>query len=136
MMIFKENLKFNDYTYEGVIIINDIKVEIFITIDNKQDDTKKMISFANEFIEWFKKNHMQAKRYAASKLLEVKNDAWIKADEEIVNEDNFVNKMVLESISINNDKSATVFYQDNDLFWGHAIIVEIDNKFKFVDAGL
>ena len=69
--------------------------------------------------------------YAAQQLLELAND-WAQdgaqEDEEpqAVTQEQFVERMDLESIQVSEDGGFTFWFNDGDLFWGHAIRVSGD----------
>jgi hypothetical protein len=59
--------------------------------------------------------------YAAKQLLALKNEVWLEDDEEPLTPAAFINRMTLESISIDEDGGFTFWHGDGDLFWDHAI---------------
>ncbi len=65
----------------------------------------------------------QMRRYAAGKLLPIKNDSWLDEDESELTVDEFEQRMTLEMISIDPDDRFTFWYDDGDLFCGHVILV-------------
>ena len=77
------------------------------------------------------KREAEAKEFAAKKLLKLAND-WSEGGK--VTTADFVSRMTLESVEFLNDLSMGLYYDDGDLFWGHTITVDIDNKGKFTRA--
>lgn len=67
-------------------------------------------------------------QYAVSELLELKNDTWLQEGEIAFTPDSFIEKMELESIHILPDGKFDFWFDDGDLFWGHAIMVSGDVK--------
>ena len=61
--------------------------------------------------------------FAAARLLPLKNGTWLGDDEAEVSTEEFVSRMRLKSISIDDadDGRFTFWHDDGDLFWGHAI---------------
>jgi hypothetical protein len=131
----KENLKFNKDSYEGTIDLDNIEVNITININEQEDDSQNKITFANQVLDWYDQNNQNIKKYASSKLLEVKNEDWT-TDSKKVSEDEFTNSMKISDISISKSGRVTIYYQDSGLFYGHTIIVEINNDFSFRDANI
>src|SRR5262249_50663022 len=69
--------------------------------------------------EW----HRRIQGYAVAQLLPLKNDIWLRAGEPVVTPAEFLQRMVLESISVYSDGSFEFWHSDGDLFWGHSILV-------------
>lgn len=72
------------------------------------------------------------RKFAAKKLTALAND-WLTEDEESkdtkpITEDEFAKRITLSEISITPSGSFTAFYDDDDMFWGHA--VEINGSLK------
>jgi len=61
---------------------------------------------------------------AAKLLLPVRNEHWLGDDEDPVTAEEFRDRMALKSIVAYPDGSFECFYNDGDLFLGHAIVVE------------
>jgi hypothetical protein len=72
---------------------------------------------------------------AAAKLLEVKNGSWLNEGELPMSEAQFMRKMKLESITVEEDGSFDFWFEDGDIFWGHSIEVRGDQERGFFDAG-
>lgn len=62
-------------------------------------------------------------RCAVEHLLELKNDNWLDDDEEPLTEEQFMSRMRLAEISMDEDGSFSFWYDDGDLFFGHTIVV-------------
>lgn len=72
------------------------------------------------------------RKFAAKKLTALAND-WLTEDEESkdakpITEDEFAKRITLSEISITPSGSFTAYYDDDDMFWGHA--VEINGSLK------
>lgn len=60
---------------------------------------------------------------ASQELLALKNDAWLGDGEDPLTEEAFHRRMRLESIEGRPEGVFTFWFDDGDLFWGHAIVV-------------
>ncbi len=60
--------------------------------------------------------------FAAQELIELKNDSWLEEDEEEWSEANFAKQLSLVSITFS-EEDFTFWFDDGDLFWGHAVYV-------------
>jgi len=59
--------------------------------------------------------------YAVMRLLERKNDDWLGEGEDEVSSDQFKARMKLESVTTRPDGEFDFWFDDGNLFWGHAI---------------
>lgn len=59
--------------------------------------------------------------YAVMRLLPRKNEDWLGEDEDELLPEQFKERMKLESITVNPDGEFDFWFNDGDLFWGHAI---------------
>jgi len=76
----------------------------------------------------------RARKYAASELLELKNDTWLEDGEDMCSEDDFMARMSIETLSFSEDGDFEIYYEDGDLFWGHSIKVDITGGGKIERA--
>lgn len=58
-----------------------------------------------------------------AELLELKNDTWLEDGEKPLTAKQFLRRMVLESITVQEDGGWYFWYDDGYLFWGHSIRV-------------
>ncbi len=61
--------------------------------------------------------------FAVQRLLAIKNEAWLEPGEVPISAQTFRACIVLESVSAAPDGRFEFWYEDGDLFWGHAILV-------------
>ena len=87
------------------------------------DEMEKSIEVARQL--WSEQEEWQQKiaTCAAKGLLQLKNDTWLDEDEQELTEEDFANRMTLESISVKSDGTFEFWHDDGDLFLGHAIMV-------------
>ena len=72
-----------------------------------------------EQAEW----HRRVREYAVEKLLPLKNRSWLDEDEAEKSADEFLAKMSIESISLDESGDVTFWHDDGGLFLGHAISI-------------
>lgn len=75
-----------------------------------------------EQAEWDRR----AREYAVEELLPLKNDAWLGEGEAELSAAEFLSKMTLASISIDESGGFSFWYDGDDLFSGHAILISGD----------
>ncbi|MDE6781139.1 MAG: DUF2262 domain-containing protein [Ruminococcus sp.] len=108
-------------------------VEFSISPDG-ENDINEFLPLAEEFYknrqEWDKK----LREFSASQLTELAND-WLEDeyyeedDEETepvpeITEKDFANRISISGISFYTDGNFEVFYDDDDMFWGHSILID------------
>jgi hypothetical protein len=71
----------------------------------------------------------EAKVFAAKGMLGLKNETWADEDDDgnsvLVTTEQFMERMTLESVSVDKS-SSTLWFNDGELFFGHVIAVEHD----------
>ncbi len=79
--------------------------------------------------------------YAAAKMTEDAND-WLQdslEEEENfvpITEEDFAKRMGISMIAIRPDGDITVYYDDDDMFWGHTIVVYTNKNGEMTDADI
>ncbi len=112
----------------------DSDVSIQLSID-EEGEVASSLKRATDFVGELGNHAELVKKYAAQKLLELKNETWIDdEDEEPLTSTQFQQRMTLESISIDSEGEISFYHNDGDLFWGHCILVTMDSKNHFIDA--
>lgn len=120
-LAWNDNLRW----YEGTIQFNHRSVRVSVNPD-EDGETENAILRANAIVENAKHYALLIKGYAVDGLLDLKNDSWIGENQSPVSSAQFVDCMVLESITVYSDGRAEFWHQDGGLFLGHSIQVSID----------
>ena len=115
---------------EGEVEINGRKIYFGITVDeiSGEKSAEELISEFKKFIVDFDKWDKEIRAFAAKALTDNAND-WLQDsledDEEFVEitKEKFAERMVLNSIGFD-ENGFEVFYDDDDMFWGHSILVD------------
>lgn len=69
--------------------------------------------------EW----HDRVTRYAADELVSLKNESWLREDEQAASAEEFIRRMAIQSITVYPDGDFEFWFKDGELFWGHSILV-------------
>ena len=125
-MTFDESLG----SFEGEVEISGQNIYFGISVDdiNDKETVDRLISEFKKFISEFDKWDKRIREFSAEKLTDNAND-WLQDsledDEEFVEitEEKFAERMVLNSIGFD-ENGFEVFYDDDDMFWGHSILVD------------
>jgi hypothetical protein len=119
--------------YAGKLNSQGLSIDISIHID-KKNKIGTVLAKIDPFIDRVETYIETAKDYAVEQLLGIKNDTWLDEDEEAVTPERFKSLMSLESIVIYPDGAVEFYHHDGDLFWGHCILVRMDEQHKFISA--
>jgi hypothetical protein len=63
------------------------------------------------------------KQCAVDQLLSLKNTTWLDEDDEAVLADDFIARLTLMSVHVDDEGGFIFWWDDGDLFWGHTVEV-------------
>jgi len=121
--------------FDASIFIGD-KTHNLTLSDFSVDEEIKAANLADKIYKWLKVNLDTTKIYAASLLTELKNDSWLEENEIPLTQTKFAETIIFDGIIAFSEGSFQIFFYDNDIFWGHSIVVDIDKDFKFDGANI
>ncbi|MGV3611343.1 MAG: DUF2262 domain-containing protein [Fluviicola sp.] len=110
--------------------------QTLLTINDENAGWKDDHSFFNFTAELLDRlNLNEIKEFAATELLELKNECWLEEDEKELTRKDFADRLVqVEGITCYTSGSVSIVFDDNDLFWGHGITVEMDEHLNYLEA--
>lgn len=91
---------------------------------NKEDSILKVEGVLNDII---KMGH-PLRQQIAEELLVVHNDEW--GEGEVITSKEFAERIRLNTISLFDDGSIEIYFNDEDLFWGHTILASLNKEIK------
>ena len=98
------------------------------------DDALKTLHCLVERVEdWDKK----LRKFAAKKLVELANDWLQDSDEEepeSITEEDFAKRIEISELAIHENGEFEAYYYDDDMFWGHIIIIDGNIDGELADA--
>lgn len=147
-------------TNEGHITSYSVQYKLFgqdITINfdtDEMDNPLKTIQVINNNLKWLANNMDICKKYICDTLLETKNDAWLDDDDaewvyepktiedeefdgelEPLTEEQFIKRLTpLTRIRQFNYDFFTIYFEDNNIFWGHCISLDIGENKELLNA--
>lgn len=135
------NLTYNNKLewYEGKFKVENKVIEVSV-YNAEPNEFEKLISFADKQIN--SKFYEEMLLKMESKMIELKNDAWLGEDEETgedeppITIENFRKRISISSIVFYDDCTSSIYCNDDDIFWGHSIDISVDKNGKFKDANL
>lgn len=115
--------------FEGSIERNGNKIILFLEVDKNDPKTwDTALENMKRFISELDARDSELRRFSAESLTELAND-WladsVEDDEEMqeITEADFAQRIDLHEIAVDAESSYTVYYGDDEMFWGHSIEV-------------
>ncbi len=65
----------------------------------------------------------RAKIHAANRLLPLKNDSWEEEDGRQIESREFIERLAIQSVTLDHDGDVVMYFEDGDLFFGHHVMV-------------
>ncbi len=94
--------------------------EVSISID--EEDCSAAIDACKKMLSQYEKWDKEARKIAADILTETAND-WAD-DEEDITKDEFAKRLQISNIEVYSDGEFSIYFDDDDMFAGHCIIVD------------
>lgn len=133
-MIINE-VSFNQDSADFEAVMSDSTQTFKLTLlDFNEDQSDEAKRLASSICNWLSSNLLSVKAFAASRLKEIKNTSWLEGGEKPISEQDFIQKIELDAVNAYSEGSFDVFFNDNDLFLGHSIVVNVSNNFTLKNA--
>lgn len=128
-------LVYNEETgqYESEYRGDDCSFQVGIALMTPKK-TEKLISFAAQQIRG--KRYKEMLLAMEAEMIELKNDVWVGEDENgqeapPISPEEFRKRISISSIDFYEDGSASIYCNDDDVFFGHTIVVDVDENGKY-----
>jgi hypothetical protein len=119
--------------FEGTADWNGKAIRVVFPVDEETLQDNALASGKSLWSDQSKWNK-SIETYVVESLLSIKNETWLEDDETEVTADQFQSRIVLETISIASDGDFEFWYNDGDLFAGHAIVVRGNLELGLIEA--
>ena len=117
----------NDPTsYDGTVVVGGKELDVSIILED-EGETEKIEQLMNTFISEIDTLLPKAKECIANEFLDLYNDNWRFGDDEDnpdkpeLTKEEFMEAISLQSFLFFNEE-VKVFFDDNDMFFGHSLI--------------
>lgn len=124
--------------FEGSINWNGVEANVYLETDEEDGDTaKQAMKVLKRVVDNIVENDARYREYAAEELTELAND-WMEASDEIdteeITKEIFMKRMEMSEIMVSSNGSLSLFYNDDDMFWGHVIEIDVDSSGEIINA--
>lgn len=126
-------LELGVYCYQTSIDFLNKKIDLHIFLDdNETNNIKNHIAEISNQINWIQNNMNYVEcELKQCDLIQTKNDYWLDENEDDITPEQFIKRITLLIINIdireNEIINTNLEYDDNDIFLGHRISVDISN---------
>ena len=126
--------------FEGIVNWNGVEVNAYLETDEEDGDTaKQAMKVLKKVLDNIVENDTKYREFAAQELTELANE-WMDASDEIdaeeITKEIFMKRMEMSEITVSSDGSLSLFYNDDDMFWGHAIEIEVKPNGEIISANI
>lgn len=112
--------------FDGNCMWNGEKCMVHLDVDEEGAETAEdaIVTLA-ELLSHSKMWDDQARKLAASELVENANEWQLEDEEDVleISEEHFAKRLTISELCISTGGNFEIFYDDDDMFWGHVIIV-------------
>ena len=107
--------------------------EVAVTLEPDGGDPEALIAGGAAWVNWLKEREADARAYAAKEMLDLAED-WRDEDEtpDEITEEIFASRIRLTGVVL--DEGATLYYDDDEIFAGHTVVVSLSAERTFTDA--
>lgn len=117
--------------YEGKVEIEN-GYFIDITISPESYDKELVFKLAENTFREIRVMNESYKEKIAADLLKLHNEVW--SEGKIISKNEFKKRINIQGILIFGEGNAELYYDDGDLFWGHTIVVDVDENGLYQEA--
>lgn len=127
--------------FEGVIEWLGEECSVFLETDEEDGDTAdKTFAVLKELCMDLKEWDCKFRVYAAAELTELANE-WLQEEETddesvVITKEEFAGRLAIREVSITPDGDLTLYYNDDDMFWGHAVEVDANISGEMSDTNI
>ena len=124
--------------FEGIVNWNGVEAHVYLETDEEDGDTaKQAMKVLKRVVDNIVENDIKYREFAAEELTELANE-WMDASDEIdteeITKEIFMKRMEMSEIMVSSNGSLSLFYDDDDMFWGHVIEIEVDPSGEIISA--
>lgn len=124
--------------FEGIVNWNGVEAHVYLETDEEDGDTaKQAMKVLKRVVDNIVGNDIKYREFTAEELTELANE-WMDTSDEIdteeITKEIFMKRMEISEIMVSSNGSLSLFYNDDDMFWGHVIEIEVDPSGEIISA--
>lgn len=119
--------------YEGKFNTESQIIEVSV-YNAEPDEFEKLLSFVDKQMN--SKFYEEMLLKMETTMIELKNDVWLGEDEPPITVEDFRKRISVSSIVFYEDCTSSIYCNDGDIFWGHTIDINVDEKGEYKDVNL
>lgn len=126
--------------FEGIIDWNGTEANVYLETDEEDGDTaEQAMKVLNELVDNIVANDTKYREFAAQELTELANE-WLDDSDEIdaeeITRELFKKRMEISEITVSPDGNLSLFYNDDDMFFGHTIEIYVEENGNIISANI
>lgn len=126
--------------FEGIVNWNGTEANVYLETDEEDGDTaEQAMKVLKKVVDNIVDNDTKYREFAAQELTELANE-WMDESDEIdaeeITKEIFAKRMEISEITVSSDGSLSLFYNDDDMFLGHAIEIEVEPNGEIISANI
>lgn len=126
--------------FEGIVNWNGTEANVYLETDEEDGDTaEQAMKVLKKVVDNIVDNDTKYREFAAQELTELANE-WMDESDEIdaeeITKEIFAKRMEISEITVSPDGSLSLFYNDDDMFLGHAIEIEIEPNGEIISTNI
>ena len=126
--------------FEGSINWNGVEANVYLETDEEDGDTaEQAMAVLKSVIENIVDNDNKYREFAAQELTGLANEWLSESDEsdvEEITQETFAKRMEISEVTVSPDGSLSLFYNDDDMFWGHIIEIVVESNGEIISANI
>lgn len=119
--------------FTGNCCWNSKECHLHLDADEGSETAYEALKTLNILLINQKKCDSEVREYAAKVLTETANE-WAEEDDITITKEEFARRLEISEVSISLNNDFELFYNDDDMFWGHVVIVSGNIKDGLTDA--
>lgn len=126
--------------FEGSVNWNGVEANVYLETDEEDGDTaERAMKVLKILVDHIVDNDTKYREFAAQELTELANE-WMDESDEIdaeeITKEIFAKRMEISEITVSPDGSLSLFYNDDDMFLGHVIEIQVEPNGEIVSADI
>jgi len=121
--------------FEAIVAVNDQTYNLRLA-DFSEQERDSASKLSGDICSWVHSNLATIKEFCAARLLHLKNEVWLQEGEQPLSQQSFAAAIELNGMLAFSEGSFEMYFNDNDIFGGHTILVGVTKEYVLDNAQL